>query len=215
MDSKKRFENRKSVLKTIFPLKLVFWGAVLIFIDFNLFFFDVFNDTIGWIILASGIVKLLFVSTLKKFENGMIYVSLVLLLSVGIHFLSLISPELIIVYNSYLIYVSALQVVAIITFCHSMHIFCNEYELNEMGAHWKNTILLFTLFLIIPEAVNSLIIQYTHPDFVQSTLLLIILIIINMVLGLIPFVHVLLATNKMAKYAESLKPRDFSYKGAI
>lgn len=208
-------ENRIKIRKTILPLKLIIAGGFLLVIDFNFFFFDLFNDTVGWVLLTIGVIFLTFLHSSKRYEYGMTFVSLVAILSVGVHLLSLTTPDVIEEYIQYYYFLSGIQSVAIIFFCISMYWFCEELGLNTIAKDWQSAYLLFTFFLIIPGSINSLILNVLYPDYSLSNVMIILIIVIYMLLAIIPLIHIFRVTKKMLNIAKDFVPKDFSSKGAI
>src|SRR2546422_6416638 len=60
------FIRRRRLIKTVVPLRAIFWGGLLCVFDFNLFIqvggqrrsFDVLNDGLGMVLVAGGVIVL-------------------------------------------------------------------------------------------------------------------------------------------------------------
>ena len=137
----------------------------------------------------------------------MTFVSLIAMLTFFIDMTAITNSEVLIEYEKYLQYFSALQALAIIIFCFSMKWFCEFMNLKDIADHWDNTNLTFTFFLIIPNALINLFSKLYYNNFISDYNTKLIIVLVMFIFGMLPLIQILTATKKM------LNP--FSYTGVV
>ena len=203
------------IRKMIFPLKLIVIGISFLVLEINFFGFDLLNDTLALLLITSAVLRLTFIYNSKRYDFGMTYVSMVLILSVAASFFQIIKPELFEEYIQYFSYLSALQATALIVFCMSMYWFCDELNIKELAKYWQSAYLLFAFFLILPNAIFQLLVYFYNLREMISDIFWVLILIIYIILAFIPIIHMFQVSVKMLNYAKSYVPKEYSSKGAI
>jgi len=204
------------VRKSILPLRLIFWGALLCIIDITFtittngqgFQLDIFDDTVGTILIAFGVSRLASMQVHRKYTSVMRFVQTIAILSIldsiRAHFVTPLPNELIIIINLFQI----IMLAAIISFIIAMRWFCDKAGLVMSSRSWRTSKFLFIWIYLFPLGIWYLIsivaTAISKPFSIDLGLawpfLLPVLFLLFVIL-LIPFIHLFITTSRMMREA--------------
>jgi hypothetical protein len=203
------------VRRSILPLRLIFWGALLCILNITFSFtsngtgfkFDILDDTVGASMIAWGVFRLAGIDVHRRYAVVMSLLKPVVVLkildTIRDHFI-LEWPPLV---SFILLVFSIVCLVAVIAFCAAMRWFCEEVPLAEASRSWRTTTVLFVVIYCIPLGLfysAAILAMLTGRSF-QIDLGPIGLLLIPVFL--IPVIHLFVSTSRMRRAAEeSLSP---------
>lgn len=208
-------ESIVEIRNAIQPLKLISWGSLILILDFSFtssasvngelsgFRFDVINDFVGMVLITLGIVRLAEFDVDVEYAKIMQFLKVVSLVSccdaVMNHFLFQHPPFL----TFLLLVLGVTQLIAVLLFCLAMMKLANRYDLEVTRESWQTTLILMTLFWIIPSALLHAATLYSlmTGEIVNVQLGGYILVVIGMML--IPVAHFFVSIQRMRIESES------------
>lgn len=142
-------------------LRCVFWGALICLFDINLdlvrygstFRFDLLNDVVGMLLIASGVSRLRRFDISPRYAAGMTFVSL--MVAVGVvqaiigHWVFAPTREAAFILAG----LTLLSLFAMLEFCNLMIAFCKHFGLTRSARDWRSTKALFVFFFLLPVGV--------------------------------------------------------------
>jgi hypothetical protein len=198
------------VTRAVTPLRLVFWGGVLCVLDFTFtqtvngegFKFDILNDFVAMLMIASGVFALARIETHDRYATAMGFVKLVAVLAtfkaLHDHFVYHIPSGL----SVFFMLLSLAELVAIVVFCVAMRWLSNEAGLENATRSWTTTLWLFALIYLLPLGLfyaAALVAILTGTSFninLGPAGLLLIPVF------LVPLIHLFISTSRMRREAE-------------
>jgi hypothetical protein len=190
------------IQKSIKPLRLIFWGAIICVLDFKFNGFDIINDVIGTIMIAWGVFRLADIPINDRYASAMRYVKILAILSILMalqdHFSYPVPKLLSIVFNVF----GLAKVVAVVVFCMAMNWFCDASSLEKSKRSWKTTTVLFAVIYLIPLGLfnlAALLAMISGETFRFNFGPLAALVIIAVFV--IPLVHLFMSTSRMKNEA--------------
>lgn len=205
--------DTESIRRTITPLRLVFWGALICVIDVTItsgsFKFDILNDLVGALLIAVGVFRLADIRVSERYKGLMRFVqfgAVFAIVSAAMDFISLPHSIAFGVLGSL---VSLITLAATIVFCVAMRCFCDEASLARSSRSWRVTTILFVVIYAIPVGlfyVLGLVALASSGSLnyrLNSPLALLIVPVF-----LIPLIHLFVSTSRMKRDAGSAGPQD-------
>jgi hypothetical protein len=190
-------------LKTVVgPLRMIFWGGLLIVLDFRINGFDLLNDVLGMLLITWGVGKLSGFPVSARYRSLMLFVLVMALLSlvksVIMQFDARAISQAILML---LLLISMLSLVAIVIFCGCMLEFCLKAGLGPAGNSWRTTRVLFIVIYLIPLGACYLILAASmlggRPfDYNLGTWALLLIPIF-----FVPLIHLFISTSRMKRGA--------------
>src|SRR5688572_6553017 len=146
------------LLRTRTPLRLIFWGGLLLVLDFHFstvqgnrgFRLDLLNDLMGAILILVGIVKIVMLRLDRQWHGPLVAVAVVSVVSCGWALLNhaiFPRPVLLVFLESLS---SLAELAAILVFCAAMRSFCRSAHSPETAASWNRSFLLFLVIYAVP-----------------------------------------------------------------
>ena len=201
----------EDVKKTVVPLMLIFWGALICIVDVwystGDFKFDFLNDVVGMIMITVGVFKLGDIEVHPRYASALSFAKIMavvgIVLAILDHFVFRCPGPL----SLLLLLLGMLQLVAIIVFCVAMRWFCDEAGLQRSSGSWRTTTILFVIIYVVPLALSYLaggVAILTGKSFninlgPAAALLLIPIFFI-------PPIHLLVSSRRMIRDAENFRP---------
>jgi hypothetical protein len=212
------------VAEIITPLRLVFWGALIYILHFNVGFssgrssfqIDILNDVIGGILITLGVFRLGNVRVNATYGLTMGFVKLFAFLSIPMAVLAHFSVPLESVEGSLLVLLEVAvrllgiaNLAATVAFCVAMRWLSASRQLALSEASWQTTTLLFLIVHAIPLCFFNLLGIATlalsdpfHVRFEPEPALLLVLVPMLLLGALIPVIHFFVSTSRMRREAE-------------
>ena len=186
-------------------LRLIFWGSLLCVLSFKLNGFDIFDDTIGWLLICLGVFPLAKQSGGANHKNFMLFVQIVAVVALveQIMFGYFQPPESL---SLILQIVGFLTLAGIVVFCMVMRDMTEAHSLNISKSSWKTTLVLFVAIYAIPLGLFYLfttgaIISGSSFNFNIDNALLTILVL---PIFFVPIIHLFISTSRMKKEIASV-----------
>ncbi|MFC1588090.1 hypothetical protein ACFL54_07260 [Planctomycetota bacterium] len=198
----------ESVQASIKPLRLIFWGGLVCFFDFTISLdgasFDIFNDTLGMVLITFGANSLFRIEVHDRYASSMQFVQRIALISIFAGVIEYFFPEMPIIISFGLGIFGIIELVAIYVFCSALCMFCSEASLSSCVKSWKVTRNLFLYIYILPLSIFQLFSLWAMVSeepliFQPGPAVLIFLIIF-----FIPIIHLFVSTSRMSKGMEAL-----------
>jgi hypothetical protein len=187
-----------SISRAAAPLRLIFWGVLLLAIDLSVGGFDILNDFAGALMVLIGVAKLSAFEVDRRYRTGMLFVLACSALVSSAAFAGLFKINASTV--PYVFEILGLaSLVATVVFCTSMHHLAKVNSLHQSSASWLTTRLLVILFDVIPSGLFYVVglcsvignISLIPNGYLGLTLLALLL------LGLVSLIHFLVSTSRM------------------
>lgn len=195
--------DKAEVEKLVTALRLIFWGLIIVLIDINVQSFDLVNDIVGILVIASAIKLLTALHQNGAYRRVMRFARMVAFLAC---FDSLYNQFFEDAVASITVASAALELVtafAIVMFCHAMRWLSREHGLWRAAMSWHKTAKLATwLYLVTTGAFltcGSLFRMLDHSDNTQITSF--ILFTVFFVMMVAPFVHFMISLTRMKREA--------------
>ncbi|MAG58747.1 MAG: hypothetical protein CMJ83_20860 [Planctomycetes bacterium] len=201
---------------SILPLRLIFWGGLLLVIDFHFlqtvngegFRFDLFNDAVGALMILVGVCKLRAIDVSDGYRTLMTLVVCVsaftLLDAVQAHVITRDPWELTPWLQNLL---GLAELGAILAFCVAMRGLCGRADLRRAAQSFRTTTLLFILIYLVPLGLFRLAVlaalarqESFNVDLGPAALLLIPVF-------MIPAIHLFVSTSRMEADARAAPGR--------
>lgn len=201
----------EDVKRTVGPLTLIFWGALICIVDIWIssggFKFDFLSDVVGMIMIAVGLFKLGDIEVHPRYASALSFAKIMavvgIVLAILDHFVFRCPGPL----SLLLLLLGMLQLVAIIVFCVAMRWFCDEAGLHRSSGSWRTTTILFVVIYLVPlglfyivGGVAILAGKSFNIDLGPAAALLLIPIFC------IPIIHLLVSSRRMIRDAEDFRP---------
>ena len=198
------------VKRTVVPLTLIFWGALICIVDITIssggFKFDFLNDVVGMIMITVGVFKLGDIEVHPRYASALSFAKIMavvgIVLAILDHFVFRCPGPL----SLLLLLLGMLQLVAIIVFCVAMRWFCDEAGLQRSSGSWRTTTILFVVIYVVPlglfyiaGGVAILTGESFNIDLGPAGLLLVPIFFI-------PIIHLLVSSRRMIRDAEDFRP---------
>lgn len=204
--------NVPIIEKTVTPLRMIFWGALLCVLDLSFsqttngggFKFDLLNDALGAVLIAVGVFRLSALPVHSRYALAMGFVKVMAVIAIldaiREHFIMTWSTEWLVVFEL----LGLAMLAAVVLFCVAMRWFCQAYQLSQAERSWKVTTILFIVIYLIPLGLMyALTVQALttdepfHVDLGPAGLLLIPVF-------LVPLIHLFVSTSRMKRAAEEI-----------
>ena len=204
--------NKRKYEKIIKALRLIFWGGLFIVIDFNLscqlhsenIGMDVFNDSIGLILVSVGLLYLMFIEHNDKYDNIITIVTMIsILYSIG-SILLIFYPSLNEKLSNFTYLIWLIQNVGLLLFCWSLKILFDDEEMKYLYNRWNTLFILFIFFSILPTGL--LLVLQSQINLYNINAFVSISMILFTILQIVPLVYLMLTINKIIQYAKSKVP---------
>jgi hypothetical protein len=206
-------DPRLEIDSAIGPLRAIFWGGLLVVIDFSFssttngtgFKLDILNDTLGWILILWGVVQLRGFAVDARFASRMgiaVLFAIINLINSLREFIVTDWPEWVGIFSLLL---GIGNLVAIVLFCSAMIQLAMAAGLERSPDSWRTTRILFIVIYVVPLGLfwlAALVAMATGESFninLGPAFLLVLL------LFLVPLVHLFVSTSRMRREAESRK----------
>ncbi|MBM3248664.1 MAG: hypothetical protein FJZ10_04510 [Candidatus Omnitrophica bacterium] len=198
-------EGRLDCNVVVRSLRLIFWGALLCVLSFKLNGLDIFDDTVGWLLICLGVFPLAKQSGGIHHKNFMLFVQIAAVVSLvkQIMFGYFPTPESL---SLILQILGFLTLAGIVVFCMAMRDMAEAHSLDLSKTSWKTTLVLFVAIYAIPFGLFYLfatgaIISGTSFNFNIDNPLLVILIL---PIFFVPIIHLFISTSRMKKEMTSV-----------
>jgi len=196
--------------RAITPLRLVFWGGMLLVSDVTVssdgFKFDVLDDTVGAILITIGVYRLAAIPVSPRYDRMLAFVRVVCILAIfdtALDHFIFNMPEPLAFALSLLAFV---ELVATVCFCVAMRWASQVHGLVRSARSWRVTMLLYVLVYPLPLGTFYLITaaaiatnQSFHIDLGPVGLLL-------LPVFAAPIVHLFVSTSRMKREALEASP---------
>lgn len=211
--------DSEGIRKSVTPLRLVFWGALICIIDITFsqtvngegFKIDVLDDTVGAILIAVGVFRLGRIVVDNAYATWMTFVKsmavVVVIETFFDHFIMRLPEGIGLIKNL----LGLAELAAIVVFCWCMRRLCQVSGLSQAAGSWKVTIILFAVVFVAPLALLYLLYlaglvaivsgKSFNVNLGPGGLLLIPVFIV-------PVVHLFMSTSRMKRAAEAQPSRD-------
>ncbi len=196
------FVPEPEIHRAITPLRMVFWGGLIVVFDFSINGFDLINDVIGMILIAIGVFQLASFDVGPRYRGFMTFARIMAIVGVIGSLLSQVGGlrgEL----GILLMLVGLAELVATILFCVAMRLLSERYGLAQAAQSWRTTTLLFVLIYLIPLGGFYLIAlgailagESFHINLGPAGLLL-------LPIFFVPLVHLFVSTSRMKRAAQA------------
>jgi hypothetical protein len=202
------------IRRTVFPLRLIFWGAIICIIDITFssttngegFKFDLLDDAVGAAMIAWGVSRLAGIYVQDRYRRVMRFVKIVAFLNIidaiRDHFIMKL-PDAV---SFGLLLFSLLCLIAIVSFCVAMRWLCEEAALSIAVRSWRVTTVLFIVIYLVPLGLSycaSMIALVSGSSFnIDLGPLGILLLLVF----LVPVVHLFISTSRMIRSARDFLP---------
>ena len=196
--------THSEIHRAVGPLRLVFWGALLCVLDFNINGFDVLNDTIGTLLIAFGLWGLSELPVEEpSYRPKMQFMQVVAILAIAHSVyaqLPIDSPAPI----TFLVNMFGIaKLIAVVLFCMAMMQACGEADLIRATESWVLTRNLFFWIYAIPfglihifGCLSMITGESFHIDLGPMGLLLLPVFVA-------PLIHFFVSTSRMKRYADT------------
>ena len=161
--------SARDIAATITPLRLVFWGGLLVLIDINFsqttngrgWSFDILNDLVGMLLITWGVFQPARLEVHDRYRKVMTFIKIVSLLScfralLG-HFI-FDSPTFL---DWLLTLVALAAVIATVLFCVAMKWLSEAANFQRSAESWNLTMWLFVIIYLVPLGGFYLIALFT------------------------------------------------------
>lgn len=199
MSETQTLERRLDPNVVIRSLRLIFWGALLCILSFKINSFDVFDDTVGLLLICLGVFPLAKQPGGLHHNNFMLFVRIVAIITLieQVMFGYFSPPESL---SLILQILGLLMLAGIVVFCLAMRDMAEAHNLNISKNSWKTTLVLFVAIYVIPLGLFYLyalgaIITGSKFNFNINSLWAIPIIAIFFV----PTIHLFISTSRMKK----------------
>jgi hypothetical protein len=137
--------DSKTVIRA---LRLIFWGGLIVVLDFKFNNFDILHDAVGMLLICLGVFPLAKQPGGPNYEKFMLFVKIVAILSVlGTIFDNFrVSVAWSFVFST----LHLLTLAGIHVFCLAMRNMSGVHNLSRSQNSWKTTLLLFIIIYEIP-----------------------------------------------------------------
>jgi hypothetical protein len=203
-------EFRDRLFRIHTPLRLIFWGGLLLVLDFTVstqqgnegFHFDFLNDFAGALLVLIGVLRVIRQRLDRRWQGALVAVAGVAFVTCGWTLLNhaiFPRPRLLAALES----LSALaELASILVFCAAMRSFCRSARETALAASWNRTFLLFLVLYAVPlgafHAAVLLGIEFNLNLGWEAILLL--------PLFVWPIVHFFMSTSRMIRALETPSP---------
>ncbi|MCE5279179.1 MAG: hypothetical protein ABFD92_08805 [Planctomycetaceae bacterium] len=152
------------IAAAVTPLRLIFWGGLLVILDFKLFWAtgadrtsscDILNDTLGAILILVGLCRLLAIPAGGSYRRGMWFVLVACVLEIAKTVCNVFIRSSAPLADIALGLISLVTLIAMLIFCMYMRDLCRKAWLPSAQTAWTITLVLFAL-LYAPVALFHL-----------------------------------------------------------
>lgn len=205
--------SSRDIAAAVVPLRLVFWGGLLVLIDINFsqttngrgWSFDILNDLVGMILITWGVFRLGQLDVHDRYRQVMTFIKVVSLLScfralLG-HFI-FDSPTFL---DWLLSLIGLAGVVATVLFCIAMRWLAEGAGFQRSAESWNLTMWLFVVIYLVPIGGFYVVALFTmmigesfHFNLGGNPLVLVLLVAVLA----IPMIHFFLSTSRLKFEAE-------------
>jgi hypothetical protein len=139
------------------PLRLVFWGGTFCVLDVKLNGFDLFNDVLGALLIAWGVLRLGCSQIHERYRLAMLFVQVMALLYVIQAVNAYVRYELPRPLT-FLVHVYGIaKLAATVVFCVAMRWMCSVTGLTRSERSWKTTEILFVAIYLVPLGLTHMV----------------------------------------------------------
>jgi hypothetical protein len=183
------------------PLRMIFWGGLLVVLDFKFNGFDLLNDTLGMILVVIGVARLSGIPVSDRYRGLMNFVLVMAVLSLAKSVINQIPMKLPTGISILIQIFSFLSLVATTVFCRCMAECCRQAQFDAAGRSWQVTSILFIVIYLMPLGLLDLTLvacMATNRHFSYSTGPAGVLLVL---VFFIPLVHLFVSTSRMKRAA--------------
>jgi hypothetical protein len=204
--------------ETIVPLRLIFWGTLIVVIDFNINSFDLINDFIGMVMITAALGKLCRLPVSKLYHTEMFWNYVISFVATIIDFFGEIITLTIqpITISSFTIlgFVSELVLLfclwRCLSFCRCMEEICESKNLSRCSESWQYSRSLIAYGMIVPFISFFLFLYTTEILNIQNQVKEISIVLMFLVVGLFVWgiIHFLMSVSRMINAVSVGNPND-------
>src|SRR5688572_28430073 len=136
-DERSRISVR-DLRRAVRPLRFIFWGALVVLIDFRVNRVDLLHDTAGMLLICLGVWTLASLRVDATYRGGMLFAAVVAFLSLLGTILEFATPNAFT--RGYAEAAGLLEVAALAVFCWMMVRLSRAAELPDVAAYWTRTL---------------------------------------------------------------------------
>ena len=186
------------------PLRMVFWGGLLVVLDLKINGFDLLNDTVGMILITIGVFHLASFKVDRLYRNLMVFAQIMSVIKLVTSFLNQLPADLR-HFDVVLLLVQMLCLASTICFCVAMRRFCAAGLFGAANS-WKTTTIFYVVIYAIPLgafyliAAGAILIGKSFNVNLGWAALPLLLVFI------LPLIHLFMSTSRMKRSAEEMPP---------
>ncbi len=205
--------SQADILQAIKPLRMIFWGAVLILLNISCFWslpgfrinLDIFNDLVGAILIAVGVTRLARLAVNHRYACFMRWAAVAAWLNLvpqALHSVVFAHPRPL---SAMLSAIGLASMVGVFGFLWSMRILAQAAGLERSARSWTVTTILMQVFWVAPLSVLYSITAFvsitSQPEFDYDLGAGVVPVV---ALALLPLVHFFVSTSRMLRDARIL-----------
>jgi hypothetical protein len=206
-------DHGQDIRRSITPLRLIFWGGLIVVFDVRIGRFDLVNDLVGMIMITWGVFRLSDFTARHRYSMAMIFIKVVAVLGCLValhdHFVYQVPAPL----STVLLLTNGVAAVAIVVFCLAMRWLSTEAGLSASAKSWRTTTRLFAALYLLPlgavylaAAVAAAMgrpfdVDFNFGELGLAGVLLLPLVLLLLGLLSVPPLHLFLSMSRMSKEA--------------
>lgn len=190
------------VARAVRPLKMIFWGALLVVLDFRINGFDLLNDTIGMILITIAVFSLAQIRVDDRYWTMMSFVRIMSAVALAKSVVVQIPMRGSTGMGVLLALTSLIGLIATMVFFAAMRRLCQSGGLSRSARSWTTTLTLFAVIYLIPMGLFyaiALFCMASGKSFSYHEQWMILLIPVF----LVPPIHMFVSTSRMKREAQA------------